>query len=80
MLTSRKPMRCARKFDIIIFYWIIIELIYQIVYFLKFNMCYLKLYFKLEVFCSVIKYILQPGIIYSEICMKTQCNNFFFFF
>ena len=42
-------------------------------------MCYLKLFFKLEVFCSVTKYILQSGIIYSEICMKTQCNNFFFF-
>ena len=41
-------------------------------------MCYLKLCFKLEFFCSVTKYILQLGIIYSEICMKTQCNNFIF--
>ena len=39
-------------------------------------MFYLKLFFKLEAFCSVTKYILQSGIIYSEICMKTQCNNF----
>ena len=37
-------------------------------------MCYLKLCFKLEVFCSVTKYILYSGIIYSEICMKTQRN------
>ena len=40
-------------------------------------MYYLKLCFKLEVFCSVTKYILQLGIIYSEMCMKTQCNNIF---
>ena len=40
-------------------------------------MYYLKLCFKLEVFCSVTKYILQLGIIYSKICMKTQCNNIF---
>ena len=42
-------------------------------------MCYLKLFFKLEAFCSVTKYILQSGIIYSEICMKIQLNNFLFF-
>ena len=39
-------------------------------------MFYLKLFFKLEIFCSVTKYILQLGIIYSEIYIKTQCNNF----
>ena len=39
--TSRRPTRCVRNFDMIIFYWIIIELIYQIVYYYKFNMCYL---------------------------------------
>ena len=33
MKTSRKPTRCAEKYDMIIFYWIIIELIYYIVYF-----------------------------------------------
>ena len=32
-LTSRKPVQCAGKYDMIIFYWIIIELIYQIVYY-----------------------------------------------
>ena len=42
-------------------------------------MCYLKLCFKFKKkICSVTKYILQLGIIYSEICMKTQCNNFIF--
>ena len=40
-------------------------------------MYYLKLCFKLEVFCSVKKYILQLVIIYIEICIKTQCNNIF---
>ena len=39
-------------------------------------MFYLKLFFKLEIFCSVTKYILQLGIIYSEIYIKTQFNNF----
>ena len=42
-------------------------------------MCYLKLCFKLEIFCSVTIYILQSGIIHSEIYMKTQCNNFILF-
>ena len=27
-LTSRRPARCTGKYDMIIFYWIIIELIY----------------------------------------------------
>ena len=40
-------------------------------------MYYLKLCFKLEVFCSVKKYILQLVIIYIEICIKTQCNSIF---